>query len=131
MPDPYFGGEPGFDEVLRMVRAAIAGNDRFECSRVELDRQGPSYTVDTLRYFKTQHPNARLNLIVGADNTSYIKEWHESEELLKLCRLLVAPRPAKMIDCPPDGPGGVRAVTAVADVRRHDEVADAVSRCRE
>jgi nicotinate-nucleotide adenylyltransferase len=79
---------------LELVRAAIAGNNKFECSRIELEREGPSYTVDTVKEMQVQQPGARLNLIVGGDNVPYITQWHQAEQLLKLCRLLVAPRSA-------------------------------------
>jgi nicotinate-nucleotide adenylyltransferase len=79
---------------LELVRAAIGSNPKFECSRIEIDREGPSYTVDTLREIKMQQPNARLNLILGGDNMPYITQWHQADELIKLCRILVAPRSA-------------------------------------
>ena len=56
------------EDRLAMVRAAIAGEDGFEASRIEMDRPGPSYTVDTVRALAETHPDARLYLIIG--NTS-------------------------------------------------------------
>jgi nicotinate-nucleotide adenylyltransferase len=78
---------------LDMVESAIVDNPYFESSRVELDRDGPSYTVDTVRHFRMLFPDARLNLIVGGDNAPFVHQWHEAEELLKMARLLMAPRP--------------------------------------
>src|SRR5687768_15879515 len=52
---------------LKMVSAAIADNPCFEASDIELNREGPSYTVDTLRQLKSQHPDAQLVLIIGMD----------------------------------------------------------------
>jgi nicotinate-nucleotide adenylyltransferase len=92
---------------LELVRAAIGNNPKFECSRMELDREGPSYTVDTLREMRAQLPSARLNLILGGDNIPYITQWHEAEELLKLCRVLVAPRSAVKSPEVPVGHGEV------------------------
>jgi nicotinate-nucleotide adenylyltransferase len=76
-----------------MVLAAIEGNDHFEASRIEMDREGPSYTVDTLSQLKkTYGDETQLNLIVGQDNLKYLHEWHDSPRLFTLCRILVAAR---------------------------------------
>lgn len=81
------------EERHAMVAAAVADNPFFEASRLEMDRAGPSYTVDTLRLVKENYgTDTRLNLIIGEDNLPYIKQWRESSEILMLCRLLVAPR---------------------------------------
>ena len=92
-----------FEELLpaedrfEMVAAAAACNANFEASRLELDRQGPSYTVDTLRYFHSLYGDSvRLNLIIGQDNLHQLKTWKEPDVLLSLCRLLVAPRHAEV-----------------------------------
>jgi len=81
----------------RLVEAACRSNPHFEASRLELDRSGPSYTVDTLRQIKrmeTQHEDGelRLNFLVGQDNLPHLKEWHDANELFKLCRFLIATR---------------------------------------
>lgn len=75
-----------------MVKAACADCEYFEPSSIELEREGPSYTVDTLRHFSREYPDARLNLIVGQDNLSQLKTWHQPEVLFSLCRILVASR---------------------------------------
>jgi len=88
------------DKELRfdMVEAGIKNNPFFKASRIEVDREGPSYTVDTLRALKAQYGHdARLNLIVGLDNVKAdaslpITRWKEAGELFKLCRVLVGPR---------------------------------------
>lgn len=81
------------EERHEMVAAAVADNPFFEASRLEMDRAGLSYTVDTLRLVKENcGADTRLNLIIGEDNLPYIKQWRESSEILRLCRLLVAPR---------------------------------------
>lgn len=85
-----------------MVEAAIADNPFFESSRIELDREGPSYTIDTVRHFRMLFPDARINLILGGDNVPYIHQWHEGEELLKMVRLLLAPRPQGQPSSPPE-----------------------------
>ncbi len=77
-----------------MVKAAISDNPGFEASRLELEREGPSYTVDTLRQLKSIYGNStRLNLIIGGDNVAHLSTWHEAKDLLSLCRILIAVRP--------------------------------------
>lgn len=82
------------EKRFELVKSACSENPFFEASRLELNRQGPSYTVDTLREISVQEndPDLRLNLIVGKDNLKWLKEWHESESLFSLCRILVASR---------------------------------------
>ncbi len=83
------------DKELRfeMVCAAIAGNPRFQASRIEVDRTGPSYTLDTLTALKQQYGDGvRLNLIIGVDNIGPIPKWYKADEIFRICRLLIAPR---------------------------------------
>ena len=77
-----------------LVIAACQTNAYFEPSRLELDRSGPSYTVDTLRAIKEREEgnDFRLNFLVGQDNLLGLKEWHEAAILFTLCRILVATR---------------------------------------
>jgi nicotinate-nucleotide adenylyltransferase len=77
----------------RLAEAAISGNPHFETSRVELDRLGPSYTIDTLLWFKQQYGDATsLNFIIGEDNLEKLHEWREFKKIVELTRLVVAPR---------------------------------------
>lgn len=79
---------------LALVQEAIAGNPRFGVSTVELERQGPSYMIDTLKHFQSdaQHRNDRFFLIIGADNLITFQHWYHYDEILKLCTLAVYPR---------------------------------------
>ena len=91
---------------LAMVELAIAGNDRFEVSRIELDRAGPSYTVDTLEALAASRRSVgvtavageiaaapgELTLILSADAFLGLPGWHEPRRVLELARLAVAPR---------------------------------------
>ncbi len=81
------------EERYAMVQAAVAGEPRFQASRIELDRAGPSYTVDTLRQIRKDFPGARLHLIVGWDSLADLPHWRSPEAILNLARLLVVPRP--------------------------------------
>jgi nicotinate-nucleotide adenylyltransferase len=94
-PNPPHRKSDLLDAELRheLVSAACSDNDHFEASPVELERDGPSYTVDTLRQLSRQYgADYRLNLIIGEDNLLYVSQWHKAEEIFELCRLIVAPR---------------------------------------
>jgi len=81
------------DARHEMVLAAVSTNTYFEASDVELKRQGPSYTIDTLRHFQEMYGSAaELNLIIGGDNVLSIASWHRAEEIFAISRVLVAPR---------------------------------------
>jgi nicotinate-nucleotide adenylyltransferase len=80
---------------VAMVELAIADNPAFELSRVEVDRAGPSYTVDTVAALVEADPSAppALTVIVSAELFGDFMDWHEPERLLGLARLAVVPRP--------------------------------------
>ncbi|MBE8595520.1 nicotinate-nucleotide adenylyltransferase [Xenorhabdus sp. BG5] len=79
---------------LEMVRLAVQDNPLFTVDTRELERQAPSYTVETLKSFRQeigeQHP---LAFIIGQDSLQTIHTWHKWEELLDICHLLVCSRP--------------------------------------
>lgn len=75
-----------------MVAAALAGEPRLEASRIELDREGTSYTAETLRQLRKDYPDAELFLIVGADSLADLPKWREPEAILRLARVLAVPR---------------------------------------
>jgi nicotinate-nucleotide adenylyltransferase len=76
-----------------MVEAAIAGNDQFEISRVELDRGGPSYTAETLASLRATDGDDPLALILSAESFAELPTWHEPERILELAAaVVVAPR---------------------------------------
>ncbi|HEX2232499.1 MAG TPA: hypothetical protein VHG69_03950, partial [Thermoleophilaceae bacterium] len=66
-------------------------DERFEVSRVELDREGPSYTSDTLRELAGEGDD-ELFLILGGDQAVSLPKWHEPEEVLRLATVAVVPR---------------------------------------
>ena len=75
---------------LAMLEAATKGEPRFAVSRVELDRDGPSYTVDTLEALRSE---GELYLILGSDALADLPRWRSPERIRALARLLVARRP--------------------------------------
>lgn len=84
--------DPGADVRAELTELAIQGDDRFEVSRIELDREGPSYTVDTLRALREESPDDELFLILGGDQAAALGRWHQPEEVLSLATLAVVER---------------------------------------
>ena len=80
------------EDRLAMVEAAVEGNPAFEISRLEIERSGPSYTVDTLTALCEAAPGDRLALILSAESYSEFGSWHEPRRILDLAALVVAPR---------------------------------------
>jgi nicotinate-nucleotide adenylyltransferase len=71
----------------------VRGADGLSVCALETERDGPSYTVDTLRELHECHPETELTFIVGADVAGTLPSWHEPLELLELATLAVAERP--------------------------------------
>lgn len=90
-PDPKRDPVSAPEDRFQMVVKAIAGDDRFGVSRIEIERPGPSYTIDTLRAMKDDIPEG-ICFIVGADRLSQIASWKEPEAILALVPIVVAPR---------------------------------------
>jgi nicotinate-nucleotide adenylyltransferase len=84
--------DPGPEARLRMCSAAAAGDDRLSVSRLEIDRGGSSYTVDTLREIHASAPGDHLTFIVGGDMAHSLPTWREPEAVLQLATLAVAER---------------------------------------
>lgn len=84
--------DPGGEVRADLVEAAVAGDERFAVSRIELLRAGPSYTVDTLRELRSAHPDDELTLIIGGDMALSFHGWREPESIVKLARLGVVER---------------------------------------
>jgi len=76
-----------------MVALATVDNPAFVASDLELRRDGPSYTVDTLRALRAERPDDPLYLIVGSDTFPEMASWREPEALLSLCTVAVVTRP--------------------------------------
>lgn len=77
---------------LEMVRAAVAGNPRLGVSAVEMERSGPTYTVDTVRLFRQDYPEALLFFLMGADQLAEFHEWREPEVIASMATVVAMAR---------------------------------------
>jgi nicotinate-nucleotide adenylyltransferase len=85
---------------LEMIRLAIAGSAQREVNDCELNRSRPSYTIDTIRYFRSQYGSEiALYWLVGADAVPDLLRWHRIEELLDLCRVCILYRGGFEVPC--------------------------------
>jgi nicotinate-nucleotide adenylyltransferase len=85
--------DPGAARRLAMCRLLAAGAEGVDVSALELERAGPSYTVDTLGALHDSHPHTSLTFILGADVARTLSAWREPRALLALAELAVALRP--------------------------------------
>jgi nicotinate-nucleotide adenylyltransferase len=91
-PHKQVEADPGAEARYAMCRAAVEGDERFEVSRVELDRPGRSYTVDTLKALHELEPQDDIAFIVGGDMARSLPSWREPQTILSLATLAVAER---------------------------------------
>ena len=77
---------------LAMAHLAFEGLERVCVDEREIQRAGPTYTVDTLRALQAEHPGAQLSLILGEDQARALPSWHQWQEILKLAIICVATR---------------------------------------
>jgi len=90
-------GAPAADR-LRMVELAVAGAAGLTVEREEVERGGPSYTVETLRALRAREPGERFAVLVGADAARDLPAWHEAEVLPELAELIVFRRGRQTVD---------------------------------
>ena len=87
-PDPPHKQDQDITPIehrLAMVQLAIADNPAFELSRVELDRPGPQYTVDTIKLIAEENPQAEIVPIIGGDSLNDLPTWHQPQQLVYAC----------------------------------------------
>jgi nicotinate-nucleotide adenylyltransferase len=90
--------EVGAELRFKMTQIATSDNPRFVVSHYELDRLQPSYTVETLRHYREEMPEAELFFITGADSVLEIIKWKDPEELLGMATLIAATRPGYSLE---------------------------------
>jgi len=77
---------------LAMLQLAIEDNEAFSISRVDIDREGPHYSADTVKIIQEQYPEAQLYFVMGGDNLRSLPTWQRAEDLYRSCRLAVMKR---------------------------------------
>jgi len=93
---------------LAMLELAVAHEPRFVLDPIEIERAGPSYTLDTVRSLQADHPGDEWFLLIGQDQFAGLHTWHDWQELLQRVVLAVANRP-----------GEIRQVNAVVQAQQH------------
>ncbi len=80
------------EERFKLVQLAIQDNAYFKTSRIEMDRAGNTYTIDTLESLQNMYPGDSFYFIMGADSLEYFPNWYHFEDILKMTTILVAGR---------------------------------------
>jgi len=90
-----------------MTVIATASNPRFKVSRVDIDREGPTYTVDTLRDISRENPDADIFFISGADAIAQILAWKDVDAMWQLAHFVAVSRPGHVLNIPDSPPGAI------------------------
>ncbi len=88
------------DEDIRyeMVKMAVRNNPAFEVSDLEIKREGISYTIDTMEYYRSAYPGCRIFFIMGLDSLFIMDTWKDAGRLAGMCRFIVVTRPGYNIN---------------------------------
>lgn len=114
---PHKGGRlitHAVDRLL-MTRLAIGADPAFEVCPIEMERTGPSYTIDSVTELKSAYPGAQLFLLMAADSLAQIETWREPDRLLAEVEWIVGPRPGSAL---PD-PSGLQERFGAGALRIH------------
>ncbi|WP_175990969.1 nicotinate-nucleotide adenylyltransferase [Bacillus sp. Marseille-Q1617] len=90
------------EQRLRMLAEAIKGNPKFNIEKIELQREGPSYTYDTVRALIERDPDIDYSFIIGGDMIEYLPKWFRIEELIDMVHFIGVNRPAYSHQTPYD-----------------------------
>jgi nicotinate-nucleotide adenylyltransferase len=93
-PHREIAGDPGRDTRFELCEAAVRGDERMEVSRLEVDRDGPSYTVETLEALRSERPDDELFWILGGDQAAKLRSWREPDRVLELATIAATERGA-------------------------------------
>lgn len=123
--------EASAEQRLRMLRASVADDPRFEVTDLELRRAGPSFTVDTLRELHARHPGHEWVFVVGVDQYRELHSWREPSEVVRLARLAVVARSGEQPgDLDPRFPATEISVTRVdvssTEIRRRIRAGESI-----
>lgn len=86
------------EQRVDMLKLSIAGHPRFRLELIEIERQGISYTVDTVDQLRRRYPNVRFCYIVGADMVQYLPNWVRIEEIMRHISFIGLQRPGYSLD---------------------------------
>jgi nicotinate-nucleotide adenylyltransferase len=92
-PHKPLAGDVSFENRSTMVRMAIDGRTDFEMSTIEAERDGKSYSIDTIRTLRERFPGDDLFFIIGGDSYLEIGSWYRYAGIFRLCNLIVVERP--------------------------------------
>jgi nicotinate-nucleotide adenylyltransferase len=92
-PHKRIADDPGKEARMEMTRLAAADDERFSVSALEVEREGPSYTYETLQLLVEERPDTELVFVMGADAAVGLESWRHPERVVELARLAVAQRP--------------------------------------
>lgn len=93
-PHREIADDPGKEVRLELCEAAVDGDERMEVSRLEVEREGPSYTVDTLEALTKERPDDELVWILGGDQAAKLRSWREPDRVLELATIAATERGA-------------------------------------
>lgn len=97
--EPYMkSGVSPAEHRYVMTAIATASNPRFTVSRVDIDRGGPTYTIDTLRDLHVERPGAEFFFITGADAVAHIADWKDRDEIWELAHFVAVSRPGHRLN---------------------------------
>ncbi|MHB8439649.1 MAG: nicotinate-nucleotide adenylyltransferase [Acidimicrobiales bacterium] len=108
------------EDRYAVVAAAPAGLDRIEPCRIELDRGGPSYTIDTVATLREEDSSAELFLVVGADVAMQLRTWRRVDELLDQVTLVVVDRGATQAVARGDVQAGITVAIPALEISSSD-----------
>ena len=81
-----------------MIQLAVRGNPKFDVSEVEIARDGPSYTIDTIRLLKKQYTPEMTYLLIGLDQLAIFDTWHEFQHIFDEAKVIAVARPPEEIE---------------------------------
>ncbi|MCP8967195.1 nicotinate-nucleotide adenylyltransferase [Ectobacillus ponti] len=90
----------GAADRVEMLRLAAAGKPAFSLCLIELEREGPSYTYDTICRLRQQYPDISFFFIIGGDMVEYLPKWHRVEELVSMVQFVGVTRPGYTLHTP-------------------------------
>lgn len=93
-PHKEISGAAKNEDRLKMLKLAINGNPAFKVQPIELEREGPSYTIDTIKLINEQYSVQQFFFIIGADMIEYLPKWHKIDELVELVQFVGVKRPS-------------------------------------